>query len=311
LRISATSLFAVVFFVGSAFAGKIRYTYDAAGRLVAEDFGGGAHSTYVYDRNGNLLTNATAVAASADLRIPSISGTAVGANAGGSIAYNIIVTNTGPDVATAVVLTDPLPFGIVPTGAGSSQGACVTAGRLVTCNLGVLLPGAAATVSITGLRGVVGSFTNVVTVAGAVPDPNPANNTAQVVNTATAPFDADGDGIPNWWETLHFGSNFGAQPAGDADGDGVTDLDEWLADTNPRDPTSFFRVEGITLGVEGVTVTFPTSPIRRYVGRFSDTLLPGAFTGFVTHDGTGATMTITDTNTPSRARFYQVEAQVP
>ena len=34
----------------------IQYAYDAAGRLLSADYGGGAKITYTYDANGNLLT---------------------------------------------------------------------------------------------------------------------------------------------------------------------------------------------------------------------------------------------------------------
>ena len=49
--------------------------------------------------------------------------------------------------------------------------------------------------------------------------------------------DTDGDGIEDWWETLH-----GLDPADpadgalDSDGDGLSNLDEFLAGTNPIDP---------------------------------------------------------------------------
>ena len=116
------------------------------------------------------------------------------------------------DTRLPLILTDPLPFGIIPTGANATQGSCETAGRLVTCHLGALLPGGSATISITGISGFAGLFTNVVTVTSVVGDPNLTNNTVTNVSTATAPADNDNDGMPNWWETLYglnAFSNFG------------------------------------------------------------------------------------------------------
>jgi len=45
--------------------------------------------------------------------------------------------------------------------------------------------------------------------------------------------DADGDGIPDWWEQQYFGSITNCAPGADPDGDGMPNLPEYLADTNP------------------------------------------------------------------------------
>jgi len=293
----------------SAHAAKIKYTYDAAGRLVAEDYGGGKVTTYNYDPNGNLRTNITAVAASADVRITSLSGS-LPAAAGSPITYTIVVTNTGPEVATAVVLTDPLPLGIIATGANATQGSCETAGRVVTCQLGALLPGRGATISLTGLRAIAGSFTNVVTVTSAVSDPNPANNVTQIVSTATASADNDSDGMPNWWETLYFGSAFAAVATVDSDLDGARNLDEWLADTNPQDAASLFAItEAVYEAATGVfTLRFQSSPARRYRAQFTPQL-GAAFADLLTVDGSGATLSISHTN--ATGGFYRLQAELP
>ncbi|MFM1770655.1 MAG: hypothetical protein RJA22_3184, partial [Verrucomicrobiota bacterium] len=47
--------------------------------------------------------------------------------------------------------------------------------------------------------------------------------------------DSDGDGLPDWWEDVHGFNKFSAADAGqDADQDGLTNLQEFLAGTNPR-----------------------------------------------------------------------------
>jgi hypothetical protein len=53
--------------------------------------------------------------------------------------------------------------------------------------------------------------------------------------------DADGDGLPDWWEDLYF-PGVGADPDVDGDGDGVPNRDEYLAGTNPTDPSSLFVI---------------------------------------------------------------------
>ncbi|MEM7396663.1 MAG: hypothetical protein AAF492_30405, partial [Verrucomicrobiota bacterium] len=52
-----------------------------------------------------------------------------------------------------------------------------------------------------------------------------------------AVLDADGDGMGDAWETIHFG-DLSEDGTGDFDGDGANDLDEFLAGTTPNDPAS-------------------------------------------------------------------------
>jgi len=65
----------------------------------------------------------------------------------------------------------------------------------------------------------------------------------------TVVFDADGDGMPDRWETSHFGGtsedNGGA--GDDWDGDGASNLDEWRAGTNPTNAASVFAVVALKL----------------------------------------------------------------
>jgi hypothetical protein len=66
--------------------------------------------------------------------------------------------------------------------------------------------------------------------------------------------DADGDGMPDDWETLHFGgtdeTNGGSRD--DWDGDGASNLDEWSAGTNPTNAASVFAVTAISLAPDCV-----------------------------------------------------------
>jgi hypothetical protein len=50
--------------------------------------------------------------------------------------------------------------------------------------------------------------------------------------------DFNGNGLPDWWEAKYFG-NLDQTADGDFDGDGVSNLEEFLEGTNPADPTSY------------------------------------------------------------------------
>lgn len=69
--------------------------------------------------------------------------------------------------------------------ASASQGICTQSSGTVTCSLGTLAAGAAATMSITVTAGGKGTIANTATVQANEPDPNPANN-ASTTSTQVA-----------------------------------------------------------------------------------------------------------------------------
>jgi subtilisin-like proprotein convertase family protein len=66
--------------------------------------------------------------------------------------------------------------------------------------------------------------------------------TATVDLMVVSPPDANTNGLPDAWETAHSVSD----PAADPDGDGFTNLREYLADTDPKSATSVLRITDLT-----------------------------------------------------------------
>jgi uncharacterized repeat protein (TIGR01451 family) len=104
------------------------------------------------------------------------------ATVGQNLTYTITAANAGPDTATNVTVTDPLPLGVTLVSATSSQGTC--SGTLsITCNLGSITAGASATVSIVILPQVAGTLVNSATASSSTSDPTPGNNTGSTSTT--------------------------------------------------------------------------------------------------------------------------------
>ncbi len=99
--------------------------------------------------------------------------------AGDTITYTLLVKNNGPSnsIATGVSSFDALPAGFTLISAVPSQGTCTAA---VTCDLGSLVSGATATVTVKVLatsQSAGKRLDNTAVVSSDVTDPDPSNNT--------------------------------------------------------------------------------------------------------------------------------------
>jgi len=96
--------------------------------------------------------------------------------------------------------------------------------------------------------------------------------------------DSDGDNIADYWELEKFGNLAVANFQTDTDGDGTLDRQEYLADTDPRDPAHFFEILSFNYNaaLTEATLLFSSSPSRLYRIEFDDDLgvaPPGVWTG--------------------------------
>ena len=141
-----------------------------------------------------LLGFAAAVSAappgSADLKISKTASASTIA-VGSTLTYTIVVENLGPEAATGVTVTDPLPHGVDYVSASSSVGKCALQGRKVTCTIGTLETGAmakisSATVALNVIPRKEGTISNTATVSADQTDPVSSNYQATVATKVVA-----------------------------------------------------------------------------------------------------------------------------
>jgi uncharacterized repeat protein (TIGR01451 family)/CSLREA domain-containing protein len=203
---------------------------------------------------------------------------------GNNLTYTITATNNGPDTASNVVVSDPLPAGV--TFVSASAGCSESAGT-VTCNQASLANSANAifTITVTPQHSVAGTtISNTATVTATEDDPTTPNSATETtqVNTATCtpppagmvawyPGDGNADDIqgPTFENGgLQGGATFAPGKVGQAFSlDGVDDLvvvpsttaleptaitlDAWIFVDATADPSGTYGIVAKYLGVGG------------------------------------------------------------
>ena len=131
-----------------------------------------------------IVTTANPPVSDLSVGLTSAPGTAT---VGDHLVYTIAVTNNGPNTALDVVVTN-LPGAVnVISGFSSTPGVPFMQNGMVICNLGNLSAGAAATLILVAVPTQTGPITNTASAGSLSSDPNLANNSATVVNTAVNP----------------------------------------------------------------------------------------------------------------------------
>jgi hypothetical protein len=148
-----------------------------------------------------------------------------------------------------------------------------------------------------------------------------SNAMAYVQTDTVAPgADTDHNGLPDAWERQHFG-HIGVDPNADPDGDGMSNLQEYLADSDPLDPKSSLRITHIGVsffpdGRDSDDLIWTSRPTRCYrVLWRTELAAPGSWSdlGFLFSPGAGAT---TEGQfgfglPAQQKRFFKVEAVKP
>ena len=138
---------------------------------------------------------------------------------------------------------------------------------------------------------------------------DPAGNTSEFSqNRTVTTTDTDGDGLPNAYETANTLSTSVPDANVDSDGDGMTNAQEFRAGTNPRDPTSVFRLAPPVTAAADKTVSLTNFAGRTYRIDYADLLgLPTPWRILADQiPGTGSSIIITDPGAAAvPQRFYR------
>jgi alpha-amylase len=126
---------------------------------------------------------------------------------------------------------------------------------------------------------------------------------------------SDSDGIPDWWRLAYFDHPTGqaadlSRAGDDADGDGVSNLAEFLAGTNPLDAKSAFRITGINATTNTVEVAWTTQTNHSYQLQQTDRLGDAAAWNNLgpALNGTEAVITQSVGAATGASRFFRIQA---
>jgi subtilisin family serine protease len=124
--------------------------------------------------------------------------------------------------------------------------------------------------------------------------------------------DTDTNGLPDWWELQYFNHLTGTDPNADADHDGMNNLAEWLAGTNPTNAASCLRLTLLPpANTNGVVLRWPSVAGKVYRLERATNLFIGFNSVVRTNIAATAPTNIEADTTilPGNTRFYRVRLE--
>jgi uncharacterized repeat protein (TIGR01451 family) len=150
--------------------------------------------SWTYFPSNQAIAPLNLVAAAADIGVTKSVSNPTPAT-GTNVTFTVTVTNHGPNDATSVQVTDPIPSGLTLVSATPAQGT-YTAGTGLW-NIGPLANGASTTMLIVATVTGTSPVTNTATRTASAPvDPNSANDTASATVTGSDTPGLPADGVP-------------------------------------------------------------------------------------------------------------------
>jgi hypothetical protein len=124
--------------------------------------------------------------------------------------------------------------------------------------------------------------------------------------------DTDGDALPDWWEWDYYASRTAAAPGGDNDGDSSTNAAEYVAGTDPWNPTSRLVMTELVLNVNTVRVSWTSVEGRQYQLMTSSDLTNWfpAFSPWAANPPTNTLLFFYSPYAPTQ-QFYRIRAEYP
>jgi hypothetical protein len=119
--------------------------------------------------------------------------------------------------------------------------------------------------------------------------------------------DRDQDGLPDAWE-LHFGLDpeLPLDAHWDADGDGVSNLQEFLHGTDPRDPNSAFKITNWFVREDRLEIHWNPEPRRLYQIQWSTSLEENSWINFGHPSPSGFMSQPVPPALPGGAQFFRL-----
>lgn len=122
-------------------------------------------------------------------------------------------------------------------------------------------------------------------------------------NANTGNADTDSDGMPDAWEALYNLND----PAGDEDGDGLSNREEFIAGTSPLDPRSAFEIAKVEQVAGGFAVTWDSIKGRNYhLFASGDPSASSPWELVSEQAGTGESITVSEMPAGAAPRFYRL-----